>query len=65
MTSPLSPDLVRQQMMGGGVGNLAKWFGSDVLQQGFPSMPPLPNTQTQNVMSLDEIEQRQQQTVSH
>jgi len=43
--------------------NLAKWFGNDVLRQQMPNMPPLP-TQGQKVMTVDEIERRQQ-TVTH
>ena len=47
----------------GGDANLTKWFGSDVFKQQLPNMPPLP-TQGQRVLTVDEIERRQQ-TVTH
>ncbi|KAH0625538.1 hypothetical protein JD844_015084 [Phrynosoma platyrhinos] len=51
--SPLSDHRPNQRSGGGGspVG-LAKWFGSDVLQQPLPSMPS-------KVISVDELEYRQ------
>ena len=42
---------------------LAKFFGNDVLRQQMPSMPPL-HAQGQKVLTVDEIERRQQ-TVTH
>ena len=47
-------------LFGSGVeNNLAKWFNSDLLKQQGPVMPPLPS-QGQRVMTVDEIERRQQ-----
>jgi hypothetical protein len=43
--------------------NLAKWFSNDVFKQQMPVMPPLP-AQGQKVLTVDEIERRQQ-TVTH
>lgn len=42
--------------------NLAKWFGSDVLKQTLPNLPPVP---TQTALSLEEVERRQQQAAVH
>ncbi|XP_074643691.1 uncharacterized protein LOC141900609 isoform X2 [Tubulanus polymorphus] len=39
--------------------NLTKWFGMDLLKQQLPNMPPLP-APGQRVMTVDEIERRQQ-----
>jgi hypothetical protein len=46
--------LGRQQS---GDTNLTKWFGSDMLKQQLPNMPPLPS-QGQRVLTVDEIESR-------
>ncbi len=75
MNGPLSPGGLNRQgavspnlaaMFGNRPGidnNLAKWFGTDILKQQLPNMPPLP-IQGQRVMTVDEIERRQQ-TVTH
>ena len=39
--------------------NLAKFFGADIFKQQMPNMPPLP-AQGQRVLTVDEIERRQQ-----
>ena len=51
--------LMSRQQSGGGPAdtNLTKWFGSDVLKQQLPNMPPLPS-QGQRVLTVDEIERR-------
>ena len=40
--------------------NLAKFFGPDILKQQMPRMPPLPTQAGQRVLTVDEIERRQQ-----
>lgn len=65
MNGPLSPGRPIQGSQGGVPGmagaegmNLQKWFGNIQSQQ-LPSMPPLPQ-QGQKVLTVDEIERRQQ-----
>jgi hypothetical protein len=48
---------------GSGGGGLSKFFSADMLRQQLPNMPPLP-PQGQRVLTVDEIERRQQ-TVTH
>ena len=47
-----------------GSGGLSKFFSADMLRQQLPNMPPLPAAQGQRVLTVDEIERRQQ-TVTH
>lgn len=44
--------------------NLMKWFGGDMLKTPLPSMPPVASP-GQKVMTVDEIERCQQQTVTN
>lgn len=70
LTGPISPGLVQHSGLSANLNallgaqgtidnNLAKWFSSDVLKQQNSPMPPLPG-QGQKVMTVDEIERRQQ-----
>ena len=58
---PLSPGHMSVSMATMSTGNkpesvnLMKWFGTDVLKNSLPTMPPLP-VQGQRVLTLDEIE---------
>lgn len=56
--SSMAPDMPRMPMGMPMDTSLAKWFGSDMLKQQL-DMPPLPTT-GQNVLTVDEIERRQQ-----
>ena len=47
---------------GAGGGNLFKFFGNDLLKQQLQAMPPVPAPQAgQNILTVEEIERRQQQ----
>lgn len=41
--------------------NLAKWFGSDVLKQKMPEMPPVSH---QKALLVEEVERQQQQSAT-
>ena len=48
-----------------GGGNLFKFFGQDLLKQQLTTMPPVPApAHGQSILTVEEIERRQQQQVS-
>lgn len=68
MNGPISPGFqCPTSVMNGnfqGNSNLMKWFGGDMLKTPLPSMPPVASP-GQKVMTVDEIERCQQQTVTN
>jgi hypothetical protein len=57
---PLSPNPNYPKAVSPNPGaDLSKWFQMDMLKQHLPAMPPIPG-QGQNVLTVDELERRQQ-----